>query len=276
MAESIKKEWINFGWLLLYLTITSIIAYFGFLALRAIEIPGVERSLIIYGGQLAFGIFGILAFVIFKVYKGKLAGISVHTPERGLFGKTLLSKGIPMIFLSVLFFSVLLFSATLAQVALPSIPFILEQEAAVLGDVISNVYIASTAETASFYVLWLLILNLLFLFVVNKGKGKVFYFLLAFIANFFYALAAVIYHGVRYGADQTALMAVYIFWWIHGILLVVTGSVIPGFILHDLNNLFVRLGQLFSNQAITIVVGSLLIVWLVATVFVIMKLRKKK
>ena len=57
-------------------------------------------------------------------------------------------------------------------------------------------------------------------------------------------------HLARYGGSDIAVFSVIVFWAVGGLLTVSSGSFIPFWILHLINNLFFSLGSKFSNDAI--------------------------
>ena len=59
-------------------------------------------------------------------------------------------------------------------------------------------------------------------------------------------------HLIRYGGSEISQTKVFFFWAIGGLITFVTGSFIPFWILHTLNNFFIDIGRFFSNDSITI------------------------
>ncbi len=59
-------------------------------------------------------------------------------------------------------------------------------------------------------------------------------------------------HLLRYRGSEVALVTVAIFWAIGGLLTAVTGSFVPFWVLHIVNNLFFDLSRFFSNESIFI------------------------
>lgn len=60
-------------------------------------------------------------------------------------------------------------------------------------------------------------------------------------------------HALRYGAIETTLVTVLVFWALIGFFTVLTGSFIPGYVMHFANNFFVSFADKFSSDLVLLV-----------------------
>jgi hypothetical protein len=90
----------------------------------------------------------------------------------------------------------------------------------------------------------------------------------------FTAIYGYLNHLLRYSSSDVALTSVLMFWFIGGLITIISGSFIPFWVLHICNNLFFSLAVQFSNDNIliwTIVVEVVMII-----LFYILFMNKKK
>jgi hypothetical protein len=71
-------------------------------------------------------------------------------------------------------------------------------------------------------------------------------------------------HLLRYSNSEIAKMTVFVFWTILGLVTILTGSIIPGLMMHASNNVFIDLARFFSsdtlrNYTIMVVIGLIVI-----------------
>ena len=106
-------------------------------------------------------------------------------------------------------------------------------------------------------------------FYARKQRwGKQTFLYIAYVAVPVVALGyGYINHLLRYASSDVQITTVMVFWFIGGLITLVSGSFIPFWVMHIANNLFYDLGQGFSNDIVTItgivilVVMSSLWVW---------------
>ena len=69
-------------------------------------------------------------------------------------------------------------------------------------------------------------------------------------------------HLLRYAGSEIALTTVFFFWFIGGLITLLTKNFIPFWIMHDTNNLFLDLSRFFSNDLMLLYVGG---IWVIIT-----------
>jgi len=101
---------------------------------------------------------------------------------------------------------------------------------------------------------------------------------LTFISGIILSLIyGVINHLMRYGSSGYDMIGVASFWGIIGLLTFLTGSFIPGWVLHLVNNLFVDLKQYFSSSATGVIAGFIIILLIILYIrLYVIKGSKKK
>ena len=67
-------------------------------------------------------------------------------------------------------------------------------------------------------------------------------------------------HLLRYSGSEIALTVVFFFWFIGGLITLLTGSFIPFWIMHMANNLFLDLSRFFSNDLMFLYVGGVFVI----------------
>ena len=90
-------------------------------------------------------------------------------------------------------------------------------------------------------------------------------------------LYGLINHLLRYGGSDIALLIVFIFWAVGGLITVLTGSFIPFWVMHLMNNLLYDSQRIFASDMVTtIAVGVILVatVGLIASFWLGKKLRR--
>jgi len=77
----------------------------------------------------------------------------------------------------------------------------------------------------------------------------------------------IINHLSRYGGQEIAMSSVAMFWFFGGLITVLTGSVIPFLIMHDVNNFFFKFSTLFGSEVVTFttftVLGMMVVLFLI-------------
>jgi len=101
----------------------------------------------------------------------------------------------------------------------------------------------------------------------NIGKNN-FMMLCLFLIPILVGIYGVTNHLLRYSSSDIALITVFMFWLIGGLITILTGSFIPFWVLHIMNNLFFDLKRFFSNDIVIIAVVASIIAVLVAYLLV--------
>lgn len=73
-------------------------------------------------------------------------------------------------------------------------------------------------------------------------------------------LVQVAYHSLRYSGSDISLMVVFFFWGIGALMTLFTGSFIPFWVLHVVNNLIYDLRRFISADSTSIIIGAILVV----------------
>ncbi len=79
---------------------------------------------------------------------------------------------------------------------------------------------------------------------------------------------------MRYGTSELSMLVVIFFWGMMGLLIVLTGSIIPSLIFHDMNNLFYKLNMMFSSDKV--IYATVAVLALLLVIFIVAKLFGKK
>lgn len=109
----------------------------------------------------------------------------------------------------------------------------------------------------------------------KRNMSKINFMILSFLIPIAGGIFWVINHVLRYGGQDYNLIVVFIFGFIMSLLTVLTGSFIPGWVMHASNNLFFDMAKLFSrdNVVIMVIVG---LVVLIGIYFFVYGRKKKK
>jgi len=104
----------------------------------------------------------------------------------------------------------------------------------------------------------------------NWGKGN-FVALCYLLIPAAVGLIGIANHTLRYAGSDVALLTVFLFWTLGALITLLTGSFIPFFVMHLLNNLFLDLHRFFSSDIVIwyigIALGVALILYLILYVF---------
>ena len=143
------------------------------------------------------------------------------------------------------------------------------------ADIFFSIYPASTAETAGAIFFAAIVAFAINRFLYSKiGKSSWYLAIASFPIST--TLYGIINHLMRYSSSDIAMFNVGVFWFITGLLVILFGSVIPSFVQHDVNNLFVKLSELFSSDAIFTYSLAVIIVGWILFLLLVFGLPKKK
>jgi len=253
---------------------------FGF-ARGAFAFPELIANYNLYAPFAALSLVGILIFSTteFLITEGdKRYGNSVgfHTPgefpgaEVPFFKKTL-----QMSLLFIIVFSIfgLIFAVTQQQsfTGIGSLP---QQFTATDSLIFSSTLVPAAENLGLGFVLAFVYISLRFF--ARRGNWKKINFRIALFAvgvpvSGTYGL---LNHILRYSASEILLLKVFIYWAVTGLLTIITGSFLYGWILHITNNLFFELGGSFASDLIVSRVIIILIALSILLGFLVF--RKKK
>jgi len=248
--------------------------------LGGFEVRAILEKFWFYSGMSIGFLLGIIAisiasFIIFKEKDKDINGIILHNPEKGVFGfaKKYLTV-FNMVFVSLILFGLLgIFSST-TQTFFSEIPET-QQQFTETADVMFSVFPASPSETFGLVFVVLLFLFILGLYYKKKNIPKGSFLIISIPIVLVVSLAyGWINHVMRYGQSELSMVVVLLFWGLMGLLIVLTGSIIPSLLLHDTNNLFYKLNILFSSDIVIYATVGILI--LITTIFIMIKIFGKK
>lgn len=235
-----------------------------------------------YGHYFLIGLIAIkmAALILFKKAKDKsLEGSFIHDPEQSIFSKFLIIRNPFLLY----FFSIILFSllawwlVQLNQTAFFMPTPIYEQQFSTGADLFFNVYPASPVETLG--ALFLISLFDLFMAILlYKGKfGRGFFMITSILV---YPIISLVYglinHAARYSSSDVAYSNVALFWFVGGEVTALTQSVIPFLAMHDVNNFYKRLSELFSSDIITFLTFVSLAILIISFIVLYLYLKKRK
>jgi len=240
--------------------------FFGFAA-GGFERDNILQKFFFYS---PFGaILGLISLKLILIITGnnKFKGAIIHDPDTdGIFsyGYSLkvIKNPIFLFIMSWLIFSSLFLLAVNENTFFNAIP-VVEQQFTTTADIFFSMYPASPSET--FEGIFFISLLSFFLSYFTQGKlsKSVYLFLTVIIMTIGGATFGYLNHLLRYGFNEVAIQNVILFWGFGGFITALIRSVIPFLVLHDVNNLFVKLNQLFSSDSvITYTVIVLIIGWL--------------
>jgi len=151
----------------------------------------------------------------------------------------------------------------------------LEQQFTVMDNTIFRAGLIPISENlipAGFVALFLVLFRIL----ARKIKlNKILFSLFAVtISVLIYLSVGIIIHLMRYSASDAALLSVGIFWFLGGLITVLSGSIISFWIMHTGNNLFLDLAEHFGNDSVFI--GTILALVFLVILYVMLYIRGGK
>lgn len=273
-----RREVIDIVFLVVYVVLTigvfSLFVGFGLGGFDKEEIFTKNNFYIPYGIVFLIGVIALKVAGIFLhgEREAKYEGAVLHDPEQTPLGKfRVLKNPILLILGTLLLFTILGYFATVSQTFFNEIPRY-EQQFTPAADVFFSVYPAAPSETLG--AIFLIALFGLFIGLLAK-KYK-----LPFIAVFIIFLLGstiistgygYVNHIRRYGDSEIAMRNVLGFWAFGGFLTGLTGSVIPFLLLHDLNNFFYKLSEVFGSDVAQFLVISMIILEAVLFTVILIK-----
>lgn len=218
------------------------------------------QQLTIYGYFAAICLLGIYIFGMVRVSESKQNseyGNSVMFNSIGKFPSIKLpfiKNSTGLFFLSIFIFSLIAILKISAgsNVAFTGVPFLQEQFTPFDNILFSNtlVPISENAGAAFLVAFYLFLLG----YWARKYKwSKANFVVLAFVgAIVLYMGYGIVLHELRYGASDTSLQNVAVFWAVGGFLTALIGSAIVFWVAHGLNNLLFDLTKYFANDFLRI------------------------
>ncbi len=286
----IPIQWIELFLFILFVTIASYgIPVLALFLGGGAEDPELFNKVIFYSAVGSGFLFGIVALRIIEFFatrsnevyqKYGWAKAIIHEPRLGWL------KGLPfydfftkfhiLLILSVWFFSIMSFASVISGrfftfVSLPPV----QQQVTETARLALAVEPAASVET----VMFMFLISLLFgpiLWLRDSGRltGNVpiddlISRFLQVGAVLFFSFIWVGFHLIRYGADDTAIFATFVFGLIGGIFFLLSGSFIPWYIFHVMNNLVLMAKILFSSDLMLILSVIILLIITIVTLIVV-------
>jgi len=248
----------------------------------AFEREFLQEKFVFY--QSAFYLLGIAAVYVLSFIHNKkdnLGVSTIHDPEEppSILSIINVPKFIrnPILFfiLCWIVFAPLFLFASQRGTAFSAIPH-LEQQVTKIADIAFAIWPAAPAETLG--AIFIIALSLFLLRrLVKKQINKGFYIVLAiFIAAFVSGLYGYLIHLFRYGFSEVAVTNVIIFWSFGGLITAIFNSAIPFLVMHDCNNLFVKLNEIFSSEIVFTRALIFIFVAVILYVVLLFLFRKRK
>ena len=226
------------------------------------------------GPGIAF-VLGVVALAIFAMFYFKkdettINGIFIHNPEKSIIPK-FLTNPLNLIFIFLILTSILGLLTTVSQATFfTQIPHV-EQQVTETAEISFSMYPASPAENAGLEFVCMLALVGLGVFYKRHNIPKNSYIFFAIPIVLILAVSfGLINHSMRYGFDEVAMGNVAFFWGLSGFLILLFGSVIPAQIMHDINNLFSKLNEMFSSEIVVNVIIALIVLLVITYVFILL------
>jgi len=243
---------------------------------------GIESSEF-FNKSLFYYIVGTISFLILSLlsvgeYFGWLWSRSlIHDPENGLLKDTSIAKYLTpgLVFnISFILFSLIGISAVLTNTVFVAIPGTTEFQVQPTGELILATEPAASAETLLFVCLISIMWGYGNYYIKQKRMDSSTRYLLAIGIVLITILAWVALHFARYGSAETDLAGVAIFAAGGALVTLLSGSIIPWYVWHFLNNLFVKANSMFSNEGI--IATTFIVLTIYYSIFFWIYLTKRK
>ncbi len=279
-----RHEWMELIFLVVYVTLAIgiFVLFFGLGPSAGFSKDVILQKAMFYIGFGSIFLFGIIALKLAGIFVfGKkhadVEGVVVHDPEQGLFPNLRLFKNPWLLtFFSIIFFGILGWLASRYQTFFSAIPDY-EQQFTKGADLFFSVFPASIVETlGAIFLISLLGFILGYMTLKNKlSKG---WFLTMFVIGgpLISMTYGIINHISRYGGQDIAMSSVAVFWFVGGLITVLTGSMIPFIIMHDANNFYFKFSTLFGSDIVTFTTFSILGLMLILFLIILFRGKKKK
>jgi len=259
--------------------------FIGFGPFGGFEKEEILTKFMFYIGPAALFLIGISAIVIasliiFKEKDKEVSPLLIHDLDRGIFSFKffkVMRNFIIFIFTFIFLFSIMGMLSVRTQTFFSEIPK-LEQQFTKTADVFFSIYPASPSENLG--LIFFIFLSLFILGLYFKKRSINYKYFLIF-AILIVLLVSIVYgvtnHYLRYSGSDIDMIFVALFWAIMGLWIIITGSVFPSYIMHDMNNLFKKLGELFASDTITyITIGVLFLMFIIFISYILFMRGKRK
>lgn len=214
-----------------------------------------------FGILFLFGLVGlkIAGMFLFGKKHADIEGVVIHDPEQSLFPNLrLFQNPFLLLFFSIIFFGFLGWLASRYQTFFSALPDY-QMQFTKGAELFFSVYPASPSETLGALFLISLLGFFLGYMVLKEKLSKTWFLIMFLIGSPLISMAyGIINHISRYGEQAIAMSSVAVFWFVGGLITAITGSCIPFFIMHDMNNFFFMFSTLFDSEIITFTTFTIL------------------
>lgn len=278
MVDYTRREVLDIVFLVVYVVLTvgifGLFVGFGLGGFERQEVLEKNNFYIPYGvgfliGVLALKIGGLF---LFGKKKANYEGAILHDPEQTPFGVfKSLSNPIVLLLAMLIVFTIAGYFATSSQTFFSEIPRY-EQQFTPTADVFFSVYPAAPSETLGAIFL-ISLFGFIWGFVALKYRIPfiVFFLVLLIVGTLISMGYGYVNHIARYSDSEIKMRNVLWFWGFGGFLTSLTGSVIPFLVLHDLNNFFYKLSEVFNSDVAQFLVLSMIALEVVLFIFILTK-----
>ena len=231
------------------LILVGFLAFLGFLVPQSVGLGagGFDTEFVLQqftfylSGAIYLAIIIIFAFILFVWKRGNEYGDNVAFASQGEFPSLSYFKrfgSIQLIWLSTIIFGFIGLWALLTDQKAFTGFRVLEQQFTPTSELLYSSLLIPIAENAGAHALIAVLIFSLTYFAVKQGMSRANFRVLSIVAiSLLVGVYGWINHLLRYGGSEISKFVVLIFWTIGGFITLITGSFIPFWIMHLMNNL---------------------------------------
>lgn len=249
------------GFVVFIVLMSGLLTFLGLFVGRGLEDTESLQKVWFYLGVTAVFLIGVVSLKLYDVVSNRerplFSGGFIHDPEKGVLGK-LFSKYLSLknvVFGSLFLFTIVGLFSVVTNTFFAGIPSF-QQSITPMGRLILAVEPAVSSETLILMFLMSVSYGLISYFSRNRSDNVV---LKLFLSVPLTTVFWVLFHSVRYGFSEVALLGTAVFGFVSALLIVLTGSFIPTYVFHFMNNFFLQAKSLFSTEIIL----SVSVFWLI-------------
>lgn len=210
---------------------------------------------------------GYIALIIFKKddkYGESLAYYSIgESPSLKFFKRFTAPQ---LIFLSLIFFSSFFLIANVSKVfvkSLTGLTVLPQQFSKVDSLLFSTALIPASENLLAGAVIVISMIALIFIAIRTKMNITEFKWIARLGVPLIVGIFAVLWHYGVYPDSETALLVVFLFWYLGSFLAIITGFFAVFWIIHTDNNFFIDLGRFLSSESILFWIGAVIVLLIV-------------
>lgn len=168
---------------------------------------------------------------------------------------------------SIIIFSILGIVTTIANSFFVAAPSATEFQVTETGDLLLSAEPAATSETLTFAIVLALGYGLGYWAYETKRIG-IFGYVLSIVATITVnVIGWIVLHTARYSNNEIAIVSVAVFAFLGAFFTILTGSIIPWYIAHFMNNLFLRAKQILNSDSVILAVVIFIILYILLIVY---------